>query len=65
MIISFEHELHDESYETLRSSIEMSGFDVSDDLAELIGRPFYSVILSCTLDTETGRVEVVDTKLEP
>jgi hypothetical protein len=67
MIITFTHGLHDEDSDALRENIAASTrfeFEVSDDLAAKIGNPFYEVTLTCTLDTETGKVEIVSTKME-
>ena len=64
MIIVFTHGLHDEDSDALSENIAASGFEPSDDLMEKIRNPFYEVTFTCTLDTETGKVEIVSTKLE-
>jgi hypothetical protein len=38
------------------------GFTVTDELLEKIGQPFYEVALSCRLDTQTGKVEILGAK---
>lgn len=61
MIIEFTHYVHDSlnSHE-LREAIETSsGHVISDELMERIGRPFYEVLLSCSLDTVTGAVSIL------
>lgn len=63
MIITFSHGLHDEDFDALAENIAISGIDVSPDLMDKIGRPFYEVTLTCTLDTETGKVTVINTEL--
>jgi hypothetical protein len=64
MIVTFTHGLHDEDSDALRENIAASaGFEVSDDLMDKIGRPFYEVTLTCTLDTDTGKMTVVSTEL--
>lgn len=65
MIITFTHGLHDEDSDALRENIAASAdFEVSDDLLEKVGNPFYEVTLTCTLDTETGKVAIVSAKME-
>jgi hypothetical protein len=60
MIVTFEHALHDQDSETLRSSIETGAdIEVSDELMGKIGRPFYEVTLQCTLDTTSGEVTIL------
>lgn len=34
-----------------------------DELMQKIGRPFYEVTLECELDTETGKVTVLDSDI--
>jgi hypothetical protein len=66
MIITFTHGLHDEDSDALRENIYATAsadFEVSDDLMDKIGRPFFEVTLTCTLDTETGKVTLVSTEL--
>lgn len=62
MKIPFKFYLHnDESYDTaynIHSQIK-DQVDLSvDEIAELVGKPFYEVTLHCVLDTETGEVTV-------
>lgn len=64
MIITFTHGLHGEGYDTLRENLAAADFEVSDELLERIGNPFFEVTVTCTLDTETAKVTVVSTKLE-
>lgn len=68
MIIPFKQYLHDEwkddNLEDIfrEASVSMTSEEI-DDLYQKMGRPFYEVTLSCTLDTETGEVKVLDVKL--
>jgi hypothetical protein len=60
MIVPFDYYLHDdaESDERREQIADSAGIDIDDALMEKMGRPFYEVLLSCTLDTETGAVEI-------
>jgi hypothetical protein len=66
MIVEFEYALHDNQDTEGRCEQIMQTADehieIGDDLAEKIGRPFYEVTLSCTLDTETGAVEILSAR---
>lgn len=57
-LVNFVHYLQDERTSSeLRECIEnTAGMDISDELMNRIGCPFYEVKLYCTLDTETGKV---------
>ena len=62
-ILEFDYYMHDNN-ETDTRCAEISaetGIEIDPDsqLAQLIGRPFYEVVLSCTLDTETGAVQIL------
>lgn len=66
MKVKFNYYLHDDStgYERAESILMQTDLDMSkEELSNLIGRPFYEVTLTCTLDTETGTIEVEDVKL--
>lgn len=66
MIVSFKYYLHDHytSVERADTILEQTNLDMDrEHLMALIGRPFYEVELSCELDTETGKVNVVSVKL--
>ena len=38
---------------------DLTGYAMSDELLEKIESPFYEVKLNCTLDTETGKIEIL------
>lgn len=61
MIVQFDYYMHDEysSDERVGQIAESAGIDISEELGELIGRPFYKVVLHCSLDTDTGAVEIL------
>ena len=68
MIVRFSAYLHDgyegyERSESIRSQLEQQGIDTSqwdwEELEQKMGKPFYEVKLSCTLDTDTGKVEIL------
>lgn len=63
MKIEFVHHIHDDEFHgrELWATIRDAGYahEYTEELAQKIGRPFYEVTLSCVLDTETGRVEIV------
>ncbi|HET9144169.1 hypothetical protein [Actinophytocola sp.] len=62
-IVEFEWALHGGSpYEERESWERELGFKLTDDLLDKMGRPFYEVILRCSLDTETGKVEILEAK---
>ncbi len=59
MIVHFEYGLRDSSTETLIETIRQStGVELSDELIEKIGKPFCEIVLSCSLDTDTGKIWV-------
>jgi hypothetical protein len=61
MIVTFEYALHDHGAETLRESIEAgAGINVTDELMDKIGQPFYEVTIHCTLDTDSGEVTILE-----
>jgi len=68
MIVPFKYYLHDgkdssERLEHIREEAAGQGIQIEmddEELNQLIGRPFYEVTLFCTLDTETGKVEVME-----
>lgn len=61
--VEFTWYLHDgKPYENREAWDHALGFTVSDELLDKIGQPFYEIALSCRLDTETGRVEILGTK---
>jgi hypothetical protein len=62
-VVEFEWALHGGSpYEDRASWERELGFKLTDELLEKMGRPFYEVILRCSLDTETGKVEILGAK---
>lgn len=67
MKIPFKYYLHDSSsYETAEGILVQIKDQVDMDveqLAQLIGKPFYEVTMHCILDTETGEVELVHAEL--
>jgi len=46
-------------YEMREYIEEQTRYKMSDDLMERMGEPFYEIELHCTLDTETGVVEIL------
>lgn len=64
MIVPFKYYLHDDATTDERAQIigETAGIDIDEELAEKIGRPFYEIEFSCTLDTETGEVVILGAK---
>jgi len=65
--VPFTYYLHDDSRWETAESIHSQIRGVSDltleEIAELAGRPFYEVELSCEFDTETGEVTLLSTAL--
>ena len=66
MIVTFDYYLHDDNdtegrCETIMQTASQP-IQIDDELAEKIGRPFYEVALSCTLDTDTGKVVITGVK---
>lgn len=61
MIAYFDYTLHDrlEHSQRILEIAESAGVEIDAELAAKIGRPFYEVVLACTLDTETGTVAVL------
>lgn len=64
-VVNFKYYLHDNSSSSERAEwIEsQTGVEMTDELIDKIGRPFYEVRLDCTLDTETGEVKVTGVSL--
>lgn len=60
-IVPFKYYLNDNASATERAEAisEQAHIDISEDLMDKIGRPFYEVTLNCTLDTETGEVKIL------
>lgn len=62
-IVNFSYVLHDgnDSIDRLDEISGQTGIEIDPDgeLAQRIGRPFYEVTLHCTLDTETGAVQIL------
>lgn len=62
-VVEFEWALHGGSpYEERESWERELGFKLTDELLEKMGRPFYEVILKCSLDTITGQVTILGAK---
>jgi hypothetical protein len=62
-VVEFEWALHGGSpYEERGSWSRELGFPLTDELLEKMGRPFYEVILRCSLDTVTGQVTILEAK---
>lgn len=60
MLVNFKYYLHDGSpYEGMKYALKDAGVELTDELYEKIGRPFYEIEFDCTLDTETGAVEIL------
>lgn len=61
MIIHFDYPMHDEygSAERIATIEADAGITIDAELADKIGRPFYEVFLHCSLDTDTGVVEIL------
>jgi hypothetical protein len=61
----FKYYLHDDANSLeLQSFLKsVAGIDVSDDLMQKIGRPFYEVTLHCELDDETGKIYLLGAEL--
>lgn len=59
--VPFTHYLHDSEDEwNLRKALsEALGREVDDEFMDRVGRPFYEVQLTCTVDDETGEVRIV------
>lgn len=63
-IESFSYYLHDtytsdERADYIAAQLAYRDIELSDEVKEKIGRPFYEIMLNCTLDTETGSVKIV------
>jgi hypothetical protein len=66
MKVQFKYYLHDNYTGSERAEhiLDQTDLDMSrEEFNELVGRPFYEVELTCQLDTETGVVTVLSTKL--
>jgi hypothetical protein len=66
MKVKFKYYLHDDYTGSERAEyiLEQTGLDMTrEEFNELVGRPFYEVELNCELDTKTGQVTVISTKL--
>ncbi len=63
--VDFTYYLHDthDTMEMLDAIERSAGVELSSETRDQIERPFYEVTLSCTLDTDTGKVEVTGVKL--
>jgi hypothetical protein len=61
MIIQFAYRLNDRlTGDELREELErVTGESIDTALMEKIGTPFHEVELQCTLDLDTGQVEIV------
>lgn len=64
MIVEFKYYLHDDytSHELKEYIQEQIEIEISDDLMDKMGEPFYEIELHCTLDTETGYVQIVSAR---
>lgn len=64
-IVTFTYGLHEEDNFGLCETIEQqTGIEISPELAEKIGNPFFEITVTCTLDPETGKVEMISAKME-
>lgn len=66
MKAQFKYYLHDDYTGSERAEAILKQIDLAmsrEEFSQLIGRPFYEVTLTCTLDTETGTITVDDVKL--
>jgi len=63
--VPFKYYLHDssfrESFEWVLKNQDLE-VEMTEDLWQKIGRPFYEVTLQCELDTETGEVEILSAR---
>jgi len=61
MIAYFDYALHDRlgQQDLIAAISESAGVEIDAELAVKIGRPFYEVVLACTLDTETGAIAIL------
>ncbi len=59
--VEFTYRLHDDldRDDRLDEIAASAGIPIDDELGDKIGRPFYEVVLRCTLDVETGKIEVL------
>jgi hypothetical protein len=66
VIVNFTYYLHDSQETEGRveqiESTATPGITIGDELVEKIGRPFYEVELGCTLDTDTGAVQIISAR---
>lgn len=60
--VKFTYYLHDQhSRSTRREEIEYSsGIKITDELMRKIGNPFFALKLTCTLDTITGEINILN-----
>lgn len=66
MKVKFNYYLHDDytGDERAEAILKQVDLDMSrEEFSQFIGRPFYEVTLTCTLDTETGTITVDDVEL--
>jgi hypothetical protein len=65
VIVPFKQYMHDEWEElpegggSITDALQEAGVEITQELRQKMGRPFYEIRLNCTLDTETGEVEIV------
>jgi hypothetical protein len=58
--INFDYYLHDcSSTSEFRDILENRGVILTEEVWMKIYEPFYEVGLSCEIDTETGRIEIL------
>ena len=61
-IVEFEWAFHGNLWENRDALARELGFTPSDELLEKMGNPFYEVIVRFSVDTETGKVEILGAK---
>jgi hypothetical protein len=71
VIVEFNYYLHDNYQSDERTAFianQCPELNIQNDadlenFGELIGKPFYEVTLKCQLDTDTGKITVLETTL--
>jgi hypothetical protein len=58
--VYFDYYLHDNySSAEFRDYMEDQGITLTEEVWKKVYRPFYEVGLSCEIDTETGKIEIL------
>jgi hypothetical protein len=60
MIVEFDYYLHDDNpYYAMKQALKEVNINLTDELYDKIGKPFYEIHFRCSLDTDTGEVRIL------